>query len=95
MTAAEIWAKFGGLIAKNERWLLVDLHKVDDVRASKPIKNIRLPYQVMMNDVDQSLPVKFRSLRAAYSFFNGEMESDKFCKLVNEGKAKMYFGRGK
>lgn len=93
MTAAQIWDKFGGLIDSNEKWLLVDLHKVDDVRASKPLKNIRFPYQVMMNDTEQSLPVQFRSLKNAREFFIGQMEIEKFHKLLAEDGARMFFGR--
>mgnify|MGYP003419712770 CR=1 FL=1 len=92
MTAQEIWSKFGGLIDANSNWLLVNLHEVCDERASKPLKNIRFPYQVMMNTDNQGLPVKFRSLKAARSFFNGEMDSYTFHKLIQTGKAKMYFG---
>lgn len=93
MTAEQIW-KNDGLIAANCTWLLVSLHKIGE-RANKPEKNVRFPYQVMMNDVNQGLPVKFRSLKMAFSFFNGEMEADKFHQLINEGKARMYFGQGK
>lgn len=93
MTAEQIWAN-NGLIASNITWLLVSLHKIGE-RANKPEKNVRFPYQVMMNDVNQGLPVKFRSLKAAFSFFKGEMDSSTFSKLVAEGKAKMYFGSSK
>ena len=93
MTAEQIW-KNDGLIAANCTWLLVSLHKIGE-RANKPEKNVRFPYQVMMNDTNQSLPVKFRSLKAAYSFFNGEMDANAFSKLIDGGKAKMYFGQGK
>ena len=95
MTAQEIWSKFGGLIDANSNWLLVNLHEVCDERASKPLKNIRFPYQVMMNNIDQSLPVKFRSLKAARSFFHAEMDTSTLIKLVTEGKAKMCFGAAK
>lgn len=93
MTAEQIW-KNDGLITSNGTWMLVSLHKIGE-RANKPEKNLRFPYQTMMNDVNQSLPVKFRSLKAALSFFNGEMDANTFSTLVNEGKAKMYFGPGK
>ena len=93
MNAAQIWSKFGGLIDNNEKWLLVDLHKVDDVRASKPVKNTRFPYQVMMNDTEQSLPVQFRSLNNARAFFLGEMDHIKFQELLANNSARMFFGR--
>jgi hypothetical protein len=93
MTAEQIWEN-NGLIASNGKWLLVSLHKIGE-RANKPEKNVRFPYQVMMNDVNQSLPVKFRSLKAAFSFFHGEMEANTFNKLLEEYKAKMYFGLAK
>lgn len=92
MTAAEIWAKFGGLIDNNEKWLLVNLHQIDDVRANKPLKNIRFPYQIMMNDSEQSLPVQFRSLKNAREFFHGEMTAVRFDRLLTTGKARMFFG---
>lgn len=93
MTAKEIWEKFGGLIASNEKWLLVNLHLIDDERASKPIKNTRFPYQIMMNDNEQSLPVQFRGLHNAKQFFTGDMPVEKFQLLLKTNNARMFFGR--
>lgn len=92
MTAAEIWAKFGGLIDSNESILLVDLHKIDDERASRPIKNIRFPYQVMRNDRDQTLPTQFRSLKNARKFFSGKMEFNELKALLKSGRARNIYG---
>lgn len=93
MTAEQIWEN-DGLIASNGKWLLVSLHKIGE-RVNKPEKNIRFPYQVMMNNTDQSFPVKFRSLKAAYSFFHGEMDNSTLIKLLTENKVKMLVGTGK
>lgn len=92
MTAAEIWAKFGGLIDSNDSVLLVDLHKIDDERASRPLKNIRFPYQVMRNDRDQTLPTQFRSLKNARKFFSGEMDYNELKRLLNTGRARSIYG---
>ena len=92
MTAAEIWAKFGGLIDSNEGVLLVDLHKIDDERASRPLKNIRFPYQVMRNDRDQTLPTQFRSLKNARKYFSGEMDYNEMNALIKNKRARHIYG---
>lgn len=89
MNAAEIWLRQGGLIQSNDSWLLVALQSAKNIR----LKNIRFPYQVMANDLNQSLPVQFRSFKNAREFFLGEMAHDKFQGLIADGKARMFHGQ--
>lgn len=92
MTAREIWENQGGLLfarSGDERGqLLVDLHHVKN-KIAKP-KNVRFRYQVMCDDVNQSMPVQFRSRDMAYQYLIGCLAYTDLLTLIRTKRARVF-----
>lgn len=91
MTAAQIWAKQGGLIEENffGGWLLVDIHALYE--RETPAKNTRFRFQVMMNNNEQSCVTQFRGIELARKWLYAEMSMDELERHVANKQARMFF----